>query len=115
MKKVLLLLVGGTICTAINEKGNLSVHEKMGIYASLLTNRLMCISHLPCTEKERMRQFPKIAEHETNGHRIRFLYGFTEETAYAKLVIAYSLFDKEEERRKYIETECNFERIYCIS
>ena len=57
----------------------------------------------------------EIAEHETNGHRIRFLYGFTEETAYAKLVIAYSLFDKEEERRKYIETECNFERIYCVS
>lgn len=57
----------------------------------------------------------EIAEHETNGHRIRFLYGFTEETAYAKLVIAYSLFDKEEERRKYFETECNFERIYCVS
>jgi len=60
MKKVLLLLVGGTICTAINEKGNLSVHEKTGISASLLTNRLMCISHLPCIEKERMRQFTKL-------------------------------------------------------
>ena len=30
MKKILLMLVGGTICTAINDEGNLSVSEKAG-------------------------------------------------------------------------------------
>ena len=31
MKKILLILVGGTICTAINEEGNLAVSEKAGV------------------------------------------------------------------------------------
>ena len=31
MKNILLILVGGTICTALNEKGNLSVSEEAGI------------------------------------------------------------------------------------
>ena len=35
MKKILLILVGGTICTALNEKGTLSVSEKAG---SVLTD-----------------------------------------------------------------------------
>ena len=30
MKKVLLILVGGTICTSLNEEGNLSVSDKAG-------------------------------------------------------------------------------------
>ncbi len=42
---------------------------------------------------------------------IRFLYGFTKETAYAKLLIAYSLFEDEARRIAFIEAECNFERI----
>ena len=31
MKNILLILVGGTICTSINEKGNLSVSEEAGV------------------------------------------------------------------------------------
>ncbi|MBQ7089729.1 MAG: asparaginase, partial [Clostridia bacterium] len=30
MKKILLILVGGTICTELNEQGNLSVSERAG-------------------------------------------------------------------------------------
>lgn len=52
-----------------------------------------------------------IGEHEVNGCRARFLYGLTNEMAYAKLLIAYSLFDSEEERAAFIESEINFERI----
>ncbi len=52
-----------------------------------------------------------IAEHEVNGKKIDFLYGYTKEMAYAKLLIAYSLFENEEERRDFIYNEYNFERI----
>ncbi len=52
-----------------------------------------------------------IGEHEVNGKNINFLYGYTREMAYAKLLIAYSFFEDAQERRKFIETEYNFERI----
>lgn len=42
---------------------------------------------------------------------IRFLYGYTQETAYAKLLIAYSLFDTDEKRTEFLATPCNFEQI----
>lgn len=41
--------------------------------------------------------------------KTKFLYGCTKETAYTKLLIAYSLFNNPKDREKYIETECNFE------
>lgn len=50
-----------------------------------------------------------IGEHISNGRKIKFLYGLTTEMAYAKLLIAYSVFADEKERQKFIETECNFE------
>ena len=43
--------------------------------------------------------------------KIVFLYGYTLETAYAKLLIAYSLFDSNEKRSEFIKTECNYEII----
>lgn len=43
--------------------------------------------------------------------KTNFLYGCTFETAYAKLLIAYSLFDSGTDRKKYIYGECNFEII----
>lgn len=46
-----------------------------------------------------------------DGRKARFLYGFTNETAYAKLLIAYSLFDDENKRDEFINTQCNFEII----
>lgn len=52
-----------------------------------------------------------IGNHTANGQKIRFLYGFTKEMAYAKLLIAYSLFESAEDRAKFIESECNFECI----
>ena len=50
-----------------------------------------------------------IGNHEVNGNRIRFMYGYTYEMAYAKLVIAYSLFENEQERNAFINNEYNFE------
>ena len=52
-----------------------------------------------------------IGEHEAVGKTIRFLYGFTNETAYAKLLLAYSLLETTKEREAFLDTECNFERI----
>jgi len=52
-----------------------------------------------------------IGEHTSRGKTIDFLYGYTRETAYAKLLIAYSLFDDKDSRKHFIETEWNFERI----
>jgi len=52
-----------------------------------------------------------IAEHRAKGVGARFLYGFTDETVYAKLMLAYSLFGTDEERLAFIEQDGNFERI----
>lgn len=43
------------------------------------------------------------------GKKIGFLYGMTDEAAYAKLLIAYSYFDDKEKIKEFIHTECNFE------
>jgi len=43
------------------------------------------------------------------GKKVGFLYGMTDEAAYAKLLVAYSYFDNEERRKEFIHTECNFE------
>ncbi len=48
---------------------------------------------------------------EACGRPIRFLYGFTDEAAYAKLVLAYSLCETDGERERFLKEECNFERI----
>ena len=52
-----------------------------------------------------------IAEHRKDDKKIHFLYGYTNEMAYAKLVMAYSLFDDKDEIKSYILTEQNYERI----
>ncbi len=49
---------------------------------------------------------------EIADHDISFLYGMTEETAYAKLLIAYSIFDDENERKEFVKKEMNFEYFY---
>ena len=46
------------------------------------------------------------------GDKVSFLFGTTRETAYAKLLIAYSVFDNPFDIKEFIETEHNFERIY---
>ena len=52
-----------------------------------------------------------IGNHTVNGKKINFIYGYTNEMAYAKLVIAYSLFDDDEKRKEFINNEYNFEFI----
>ena len=51
-----------------------------------------------------------IASHGNAKNRIRFLYGYTNEMAYVKLLLAYSVLH-ENERDAFIRTEWNFERI----
>jgi len=46
-----------------------------------------------------------------NNRKIHFLYGYTTELAYAKLLLAYSVFDDIAKRRTFMDTECNFECI----
>ena len=46
-----------------------------------------------------------------NDMVIKFLYGYTMETAYAKLLLAYSVFNDKKSRDEFIDTECNFEII----
>ncbi len=43
--------------------------------------------------------------------RVNFLYGTTLETAWAKLLLAYSNLSDKEEIKRFLATECNFERI----
>jgi len=52
-----------------------------------------------------------IANHTAKGGaKIKFLYGTTIETAYAKLLLAYSLLDSTKQK-EFLTTECNFEII----
>lgn len=50
-----------------------------------------------------------IDSHEANKKKINFLYGCTNETAYAKLVLAYSVFKDKKDIEKFINTNINFE------
>ncbi len=48
-----------------------------------------------------------IGSHKAN--KIKFLYGCTNETAYAKLVLAYSIFKEKNDIENFINTQINFE------
>ncbi len=52
-----------------------------------------------------------IAAHTPRGRGMRFLHGFTRETTYAKLLIAYSFLEDDAARMEYLTTQHNFERI----
>lgn len=50
-----------------------------------------------------------INSHKANKKKINFLYGCTNETAYAKLVLAYSVFKDKKDIEGFINTNINFE------
>lgn len=50
-----------------------------------------------------------VIAHENHGKRINMIYGCTTEAAYAKLLLAYSLKNNEDEIKSFIETDFNFE------
>ncbi len=53
-----------------------------------------------------------IAEHTAKGRKINFIYGCTNEMAYAKLLLAYSLSENKEEIKTLLNTEIIFENAY---
>ena len=55
---------------------------------------------------------PVVGQHRSDEIEVAFLYGMTQESAYAKLVIAYSLYDDKQKIRNFMETQINFEKIY---
>ena len=50
-----------------------------------------------------------MGNHEASKKKINFLYGCTNEAAYAKLVLAYSIFKDKKDIEKFINTNINFE------
>ena len=50
-----------------------------------------------------------IGSHEANKKKISFLYGCTNEAAYAKLILAYSIFKVKNDIEKFLNTEVNSE------
>ena len=50
-----------------------------------------------------------IGSHTADGKGVNFLYGCTNEAAYAKLLIAYSVLKDKSKTTEFIETQCNFE------
>lgn len=50
-----------------------------------------------------------INSHEANRKKVNFLYGCTNEAAYAKLVLAYSLLKEKKGIEKFMNTDINFE------
>lgn len=63
------------------------------------------------SEGEVYETVPTMANHTANGKNINFLFGTTKETAYAKLLIAYSLFENKKDIQNFLSTEINFENI----
>lgn len=55
---------------------------------------------------------PTIGKHRMSEKKVNFMYGTTNEMAYAKILLAYSLFRDKEEIHKFLQTEINFEKIY---
>lgn len=53
-----------------------------------------------------------IASHKSGENKVSFLYGCTDETAYAKLILAYSLFKDKKQIGDFVNAQCNFEKIY---
>lgn len=53
-----------------------------------------------------------IDSHKANQKKINFLYGCTNVTAYAKLVLAYSIFKDKNDIENFINTQINFEFFY---
>lgn len=53
-----------------------------------------------------------IAEHQNNGQKIKFLYGTTNEMAYAKLLLGYSIFKNKADIEKLLDNEYNFEKVF---
>lgn len=51
----------------------------------------------------------RVKEYAETADNVGFLYGYTDEVAYAKLLLAYSIFEDEKQRRAFLETQCNFE------
>ncbi len=62
-------------------------------------------------EGEIYETIPTMANHSVNGKSINLLFGTTKELAYAKLLIAYSLFDSKSDRENFLKSEINFENI----
>lgn len=55
---------------------------------------------------------PVVGLHRRDEIGVSFLYGMTQEAAYAKLVIAYSMFKDKQQIRSFMETQINFEKVY---
>jgi len=53
-----------------------------------------------------------IAEHRKNQQKINFLYGTTNEMAYAKLLLGYSVFKNKADINELLDNEYNFEKIF---
>lgn len=52
-----------------------------------------------------------IGEHTKNGQKAEFIYGVTNEMAYAKLLLLYSIYETKDEILKVLAQNCNFEKI----
>lgn len=52
-----------------------------------------------------------IAAHQKDGSKINFLYGITNEMAYAKLLLAYSIYENKADIKEFLDKNINFEKI----
>lgn len=62
-------------------------------------------------EGEVYETIPTMANHTVNEKNIKFIFGTTKETAYAKLLIAYSYFEDKLDIENFLKCEINFENI----
>ena len=94
----------GTVCTQTEEH-----HDKYSILYLLdrcKENHVALYLSPSKVEGEVYDTVPTVARHHNAPH---FLWGMTTEASYAKLVLLYSLYDREEEIDAWMKTDVNFE------
>lgn len=100
----------GTLCTE-NVSGN-SVNSVLKMFDCCIESGTDVYISPSRMDGEVYDSLPVVSRHRPDQIKVSLLYGTTKETAYAKLVIAYSLYSDKRKIAEFMETEINFEKIY---
>lgn len=104
----------GTACVELSEKCNKYDHNSMLHMLDSCFNGESTVDVYVSPSRLVKGTYETVSilgNHTVKGRSVHYLYGYTNETAYAKLIIAYSLLENEAERQAFLQNEYNFEVI----
>lgn len=101
----------GTACVESKEQGETYGENSILKMIDLATASGADIYFSPAKREGEIYDTVRVmSEHRENN--ISFLYGTTNEAALTKLILAYSYFEKREDIKNFLNTQCNFENAY---